>query len=533
MTVRLNAEANEAEYTLERYHAVGTVMPNDQAYGKITGQAKYIDDIQTPGMLHVKLKHSTVAHAYIRAVHTEKAEALDGVIKVYSCRNTDMPLFDRGQVQPWEEVPDQEPLFTDHVRFFGERVAAVAAVTPEIAQKACDLIEVEYEPLPAALTMDEAEKPDAPLLHPDGNVYEAESVDVGDYDAIEGAIVTRSHLECGRMTHLIMEPEGCRARYDRSEQTLTVWTPCQSVFGVRNTVASLLNLPSSRVRVVKMLMGGSFGVRQEAVLEPVTAYIAYDLKADVKLIYTREEQTVNTLMKHSLTADVESKVTTEGKILGLSLTYRLDAGAYLTISRSYCGRIGHKSGKVYDIPNVRYRGRAICTNTPVNGSFRSWGSNELCIGLEKHWNKVAKSLGIDPVAFRLMNVHKPYETDRVNEITVGNSHFEEVIEKGRDSFDWDRRRKLCQEKNERRGRYRYGMGVSVISHTSSFYPGIAEMAISTVRLQEDGSLLIHATVHDHGCGTVLAVKKIASEVTGIGVEKIMFREADTQNDPYD
>ena len=474
---------------MEKYKVIGKELSNDQAYGKVTGRVRYCSDMQSLGMLHMRLKAGTVAHGIIRRVDAEKALALPGVAAVYSCENTPDICYDR--------------------------------------------VTVEYEELPAAISVEEAAALEALPLHGDGNVYEVPSFEYGDFETARGEFFHESRSHIGRMTHLAMETQSCRAAYDASSDKLTIWSGCQSVFGVRSTVAQYLGMPYARVRVIKAPMGGSFGVRQETLLEPLTAYAARMLEADVKLVYTREEQIVNTMMKHSLDGTVKSRIRKDGTIEGLSMSCTLDAGAYLTVSRGYASTIGEKIAKVYRMPNIHFDARVVCTNTPINGSFRSWGSCEEALLLENHWNMVCREMGMDPVEFRLKNILYPYETEVVHKIPVGNVHFQECLLKGREVFCWEERKEACKKRNREQRRYRYGIGMALASHTSSFYPYRVDVASAAARIQEDGSLIIHVGIHDHGCGTVMAMKKIASEIMEIGLEKIELNEADTQNSLYD
>ena len=494
---------------MEKYKVIGKELSNDQAYGKVTGRVRYCSDMQSLGMLHMRLKAGTVAHGIIRRVDAEKALALPGVAAVYSCENTPDICYDRGRVEAWENVPNQEKLFDRHVRFLGERVAAVVADSKETAAKACELITVEYEELPAAISVEEAAALEALPLHGDGNVYEVPSFEYGDFETARGEFFHESRSHIGRMTHLAMETQSCRAAYDASSDKLTIWSGCQSVFGVRSTVAQYLGMPYARVRVIKAPMGGSFGVRQETLLEPLTAYAARMLEADVKLVYTREEQIVNTMMKHSLDGTVKSRIRKDGTIEGLSMSCTLDAGAYLTVSRGYASTIGEKIAKVYRMPNIHFDARVVCTNTPINGSFRSWGSCEEALLLENHWNMVCREMGMDPVEFRLKNILYPYETEVVHKIPVGNVHFQECLLKGREVFCWEERKEACKKRNREQRRYRYGIGMALASHTSSFYPYRVDVASAAARIQEDGSLIIHVGIHDHGCGTVMAMKTVS------------------------
>lgn len=512
---------------------VGKSLSNADVYGKVTGSLEYCKDMQGGQTLYMALKHSDIAHGLIQTIDCAKAKEVPGVVKIYTWENTPDTLYDRGRVAHYEQMPNQERLFDAHVRFWGERVAAVVAVSQEAACRAVDLIQVTYQTLPGAITADEAEAPQAPKIHPEGNVYTAPVQDRGDYSSLKEGEIFKTYTHIGRMTHLSMETSCTLARYDKGTGRLTVYTGCQTVFGIRSTLADFLGMPYSKVRVVKAPMGGSFGCKQETLTEPLAAYAARDLKAEVLLSYTREEQIQNTMLKHSLDEWVESRITKEGKLLGLSFKVRLDSGAYQTVSPSYCRTIGGKLGKVYNIPHIHFEGKAVCTNTPVNGSFRSWGSCEAAMGLETHMNQAAEKLGIDPVEFRLRNVLEPYAPEKMHHTHVGNVHFRECLTKGAEKFDWTRRRQECEKRNKAGGRYRYGSGMALYSHTSSFYPYQTDVATAIARLQEDGTVIIHVGIHDHGCGTVMAMKKIAAEILEIDLEKVEVFEADTQVTMYD
>ncbi len=516
----------------KEYRYIGNKLSNDKVYGKVTGSERYCGDLQSIGMLYMKLKPSTVAHGYIKNIDTSEAEKIEGVMAVYTHLNSPEKKFDRGRVGSTENAFYQESLFDRHIRFMGEREAGVVAVSEEIAEYACRKINVEYEELPAVLTVEDALKETAVKVHEEGNVCNVQDINRGDYEACPANICNKSKTHAGRITHLTMETHASRAFFDKSNGKLTIWSPCQTVFGIRSTIADFLNMPYSKVRVIKCTMGGSFGCKQETLLEPLTAFAAKDLKADVRLVYTREEQIINTMLKHSFDITVESKIHDDGIIEGLSVSAVLDSGAYQTISPSYVHTIGVKLGKVYRVPNIHYEGKAVCTNTPVNGSFRSWGSGEIALALENHLNMVAEEMGIDPVEFRLVNVKNEYETDIIQNVSVGNAHFKSCLIQGRDAFEWERRRKDCKEKNKNL-RFRYGVGMAVSSHTSSFYPYMVDMANAAVRLQDDGSLIVNAGVHDHGCGTVMAMKKIAAEVMEIDIENIELIEADSEVSLYD
>lgn len=518
-------QKNEFQY-------IGKELSNDQAYGKVTGSVKYCADMQSIGMLHMKLKPSAVAHGYIKNIDVSEAEKIEGVKAIYTYLNTPDTKYDRGRVANYENAPYQEKLFDKHIRFMGERVAAVVAVSEEAAEYACSKIIVEYDELQSVITVEDSLINDDVKIHEEGNICVVPEINRGDYENCTAKNIHKSKTHMGRMTHLTMETHASRALYEKATGKLIIWSPCQTAFGIRSTIADFLNMPYSKVRVIKSVMGGSFGCKQETILEPLTAYAAKDLKADVKLVFTREEQIINTMLKHNADITIESKIHENGKIEGISVYAILDSGAYQTISPSYASTMGGKLGKVYRIPNLHYEGKTVCTNTPVNGSFRSWGSCEMALAVENHMNMVAKEMGIDPVEFRLINVMNEFEMDIVKRVPIGNAHFKKCLTEGRDAFEWEIRKEKLKEKNKNI-RYRYGIGMAVSSHTSSFYPYMVDSANAFARLQDDGSLIVNVAIHDHGCGTVMAMKKIAAEVMEMDLGLIEVKEADTETSLYD
>lgn len=192
---------------LKEFNVIGKELSNDQAYGKVTGRLHYCGDEKTQGMLYMRLKAGGVSHGIIRSIDVSRAEQLPGVRAVYTCENTPDRLYDRGRVGPWETVPNQERLFDRHVRYMGERVAAVVAVSEEIADRACRLIEVEYEPLPFVVSVEEAERDGAPKIHADGNVYQCAPFHCGNYSFVSDVVCHSSRSHIGRMTHLAMETQ--------------------------------------------------------------------------------------------------------------------------------------------------------------------------------------------------------------------------------------------------------------------------------------------------------------------------------------
>jgi xanthine dehydrogenase molybdenum-binding subunit len=486
--------------------------------------------MQAHGMLHLKILRSRVAHARINRICTARAEALPGVIKVLTFANTPQAPYDRGRVNNKEAACDQETLFSGLVRFVGDRIAGVVAQTAEIAQAACGLIEYDYEELPAAFDPQRV-LDGAVSIHGGQDILEAKPLRCGDFAALkaERGFCSTAHLQ--RVTHVAMEPHAAVAQYRPEQGKLTVWTPCQSVFGIRNTLAGIFSLPLNRIRVIKTTMGGSFGSKQETLLEPLAAAAALAVGGTVKLVFSREEVIAGTMLKHPMDFTLNSKFSADGRCLGLDFKVIADAGAYQTVSVGYLNNLGDKLGKVYNIPHVDYQGRSVCTNTPVSGSYRSWSGSEAAYALENHFNQAAAELEIDPVILRLKNIVAPRGLNRLSGQQLGNVRLEDCLRRGSEAFAWLARRAACAAQPP--GRYRRGVGMALGSHTSGFFPKQSDMAAAILKMQDDGSVLAEMALHDHGCGTITALSKIIAEELSLPLELVSLNEADTDRSLYD
>ena len=514
------------------YRYIGKDTIIHDAVGKATGSLKYCGDIQDQNMLHMKLLMSPIAHGRIIKIDSSEAEKLPGVVSVLTHYNTPDRKFDRGRVLAYEDVLYQESLFTDRVRFAGERVAAVIAETTDIASEAIQKIKVEYEELHHAITVEEALKPESEKINKDGNCYELDFAQIGNYKKTEYDLEMSSNISIQRVTHLAMETHSCVAYYDNTNNKLTIYSPCQSVFAIRSTIADLLDMPYVKVRVVKTTMGGSFGCKQETMLEPLAAYAAKLTGRPVKLVYSREEVIKCTVLKHPMKINIESKVEKDGKINGLKIDATLDAGAYATISPGYAHAMRMKLNRAYDIDNLDYHARIVLTNTPCSGSFRSWSTPELYSALENHINLLADKMNLDPVELRLKNIMKPNSVDRLSKESLGEVRLAECLLQGREAFLWQERRgRLVREIQTTR--FRKGIGVALAAHVNGFYPKKSDLAALSLRLQEDGSVGANICIHDHGCGTVTLFRNLIGEVLDIDTSLIDIAEGDTDKNLYD
>jgi len=517
----------------DKFKYVGHTFPIQNAMEKATGEEKYTGDLAWPNMLHAKLLLSPVAHGRIKRIDMEKVKNLPGVTGVFSCLNSPRRKFNRYITYPGQEeyCPLDQNIFTDRVRFMGDVVAAVVAVDYDTAKEAVNLIDVEYEELPVIATMEEALKPEGYKVHPEGNVLAEHKIEVGSRDRVgEDNLLIESSVCTQKVHHAAMENHVCIARFDSSGQ-LTIWTPCQGAFGVRTVVADFLGLKYSMVRVIKMTMGGSFGGKQEAILELITAFLAKEMKASVKLQFERWESMLATMTRPATQTKLQTRVTPKGDLLACRLWSTLDAGAYATCSTDYALALANKICRLYRIPYYYHEAKAVYTNTPISGGTRGWGSPEIFTALEIHMDQAAKTLGLNPVDLRLKNLVHPEDQDPVFKMSLGNARVIECLEKGARKFNWYQK----YQKPKDRGRFRRGVGVACAAHVNGMYGDgdFPEFSMMTLSLNEDGSLILNTAVHDLGCGAVMSMKQIVAEALDIHPDFVTVLEADTSSSPYD
>lgn len=513
------------------YTYIGIDAAVSDAAAKADGSLQYAADLQLPQMLHMKLLLSPVAHGIVRKIDTAAAAAMPGVRAILTWENTPAVRYNRGRVRATEKRPDQETLFTRHVRFVGDRIGAVVADTLEIAEQACRAIRLEIQPLDIVSTPEQAMQPQAASLHEEGNVIAPPPVEIGNYADASGTEFYH-HSTAQRVCHTAMEPHCVVASYQPGRDRMHIWTPTQSVFGVRSAVATILQMSMSHIRVIKTPMGGSFGCKQEMILEPLAACAAKMLGSPVKLQLSRREVMLCTIVRHPLDGQVWAKFSADQKIQALRLHCVLDAGAYQTNTPAYAAAISAQMGRLYDIPNLSYQSCSVCTNNPVSGSYRGWGSPEAALVLENTINAAARKFGWDPIALRLANILPPHSRSRLNGCSLGDIRLRDVLETGRKRFGWQQRRARLAAQ-DRSGRYLRGIGMALGAHTSGYYPLKADWGAVNLKMEEDGSVHVNCSLHDHGCGTITAFTKIVAEILSMPPHMIDIPEADTAYNALD
>ena len=514
-----------------------------------TGQPVFTLDVDLPGAAVGKVLRSPYAHAEIVRIDTKKAEELPGVLCILHYGNVPRtPYTTAGQGWP-EPSPYDSFLFDKKVRFVGDRVAAVAAISEEIADEALRLIEVEYRELPAVLDPEEATAPGAPVIHdeedargihdPERNIAAAIDIRVGEIERgfSESDVVVETTCEFPYVQHVPLEPH-CVIAYLDEEDRLVIRSATQVPFHVRRIVARALGLPLSRIRVVKPRIGGGFGTKQEIILEDVAAALALRIRRPVVMKYTRAEEFTSARTRHPMKVRVKLGAKKDGRIHAIEMDVLSNTGAYGTHSLTVLSNVGSKTLPLYNkAPHLWFHGKAVYTNLPVAGAYRGYGATQGYFALEVAIDELAEKLGIDPLELRLKNHIRAGESspifEKIGEGREGKAQvvkscaLEECIQEGAKRIGWHEKR----GKRLRDGPWVHGVGMAIAMQGSGITD--IDMAAATVVMNEDGTfrLLVGATDLGTGSDTILA--QIAAETLGVPVGAISVYSSDTDFTPFD
>ena len=361
------------------------------------GQTQYIDDLAFPGMLHARIKRAGIASARIVRIDTSAAEAMPGVMAVLTGR--DIPVNSFGP-----SLQDQPVLAAERVCHAGDGVAAVAAVTEQIAQDALDRVTVEYEPLPAVLDPLAAMREDAPKVHPAGNIYATKVIRKGDLERgfAESDRVFEGRYRTQMVEHAALEPHAAIAAWDPNGR-VTVWCTIGRITLARADLARTLKIPMNRIRMIGTIVGGNFGGKNEITQEPVLALLSKKTGRPVKGVYTRGEEFTATTTRHPFIMDYRTGVTKDGRILARKVRLVLDGGAYCSWSETTLGKAAILAAGPYQIANVLVEAHVVYTNKTMTGAMRGFGAPQVCFAYESQMDEIAQALGLDPLEIRLRN----------------------------------------------------------------------------------------------------------------------------------
>ena len=499
---------------------VGKDVPRNDAVPKVTGAAQYVADLHLPGMLHAAVLRSPHPHARIVSIDTRAAAAMPGVKAVITGVDTAR--------RKWGAFrPDLYPLALDKVRYVGDEVAAVAAVDAAMARAAVDRIVVEYEILPAALSLDDALAPGAPLVHDDapGNVAHHFSFERGDVDAAFKAsdVVVEGTWESVRQWHTALETIGCVASW--SEGRVTMWCNTQTAWLARGRYATALGVPESHVRVIQTEVGGGFGGKSgDDNASVICAILARKCGRPVKLLHTREEEFLATHPRMPMRYWVRLGFTRNGRVRAKEIKTLADNGAYTGKSQAILGAATVRHDALYKYPAARADSTLVYTNLVPTGAFRGFGNPSADWAVEQAWDLAAEKLGIDIVELLRINAVEPGDVSPHNH-RITSCELRQCIDKAAALIGWEDKRKA---RKPNRG---LGMGCSVhVNGRRSFGDWDGSSAI--VRINEDGRATVITGEGEIGQGNLTVLRQIAAETIGLPYEDVDVTRPDTDVQPH-
>ncbi len=517
---------------MNAFSVIGKSIAMVDAAGKTTGAGKYTDDLILPGMLVGKILHSPYPHARITHIDVSRAKALDGVVAVVT--GADAP-------NPYGILPvghDETALAVEKVRYVGDHVACVAAISEEIAENAVELIDVEYEPLPAYFDPEDSMKAESDLIHENRphNIEKDYHHVFGDLDKgfAEATYIAEGRYIANEVTHAAMEPHSTLANFELDPHTgklgrLTVWSSTQVPYYLQHKLSLVLEMPMSQIRVIKPLVGGGFGGKSEIIpLEIIAAVAARAARAPVKITYTREEVFWAHRGRPRTIIDLKTGVKNDGRMTAVACKVIQDGGAYCSYGVVTILYSGALLGALYDIPNIRYDGYRVLTNKPACGAMRGHGTVNVRFAFESQMDEIAAKLNLDPAEVRRVNLLKP-PTVTVNGLRVLSYGLPECIDQVVARSGW----------KERKGKLPKGRGLGVAC--SHYVSGAAnsiirsDMPHSTVniKIDRDGGVVVYTGASEIGQGSDTMTAQVVAEVLGCEIARVKVVAADTDLTPID
>jgi len=520
----------------EEFEYIGKRIPRIESIPKATGSIKYLDDMTLPGMLYGKFLRSPHPHARVVKIDVSKAESLPGVKLILT------PDDIIGKIPCLGAFPPRtKHALEREVRYVGDEVVAVAAVDEETAEKAVGLIDVEYEELPVVLDPEEAMKPGALQLHKGtkNNIADQKSTRIGDVEKAfkEADYVVKDRFQTSKQAHVCLETHGCLSSYDPSSGKLTHWAGTQGVHNIRFQLAGVLNMPSSKVRVIcPEAIGGGFGAKYEVFSWDVcAALMSMRLRRPVKMVLSREEVFMSTTTRHPFTRESEIGLKKDGTIVAWKEKVIMDVGAYNTNS-PWVALVSHIFTPVpFKIPNVWIDSYAVYTNKSISAGFRGFGIPQAGFARESLIDIAAEKMGIDRVELRLRNIIKPENLPCTTSsgLIVRSCGIEEAISRATDAVGWGKKKPNT------------GVGLACGLHATSaktggkmqpfFGPPVvadSDFGSAVVDMAPDGTAIVRTGASDIGQGIYTALAQIAAEELGIPLENVTVVGADSEITPF-
>ncbi len=511
---------------MAKYKRIGKRIKRIDARPKVEGSLKYPSDLYVENMVWGRVLRAKYPHAVIKSIDTSKAEKLPGVVAVLTHKDVD------GINRFGIERQDQPVLCEDRVRYVGDAVALVGAETKEIAEKALDLIEVDYEPLPLLDDPHEALKKGAVELHEGGNVVHELHFARGDVanGFSKADIVVENTYKTQMMDHVFLEAEAGLAYVD-DNGVLTVHSCGQYAFRDQTQVARALNYPEEKIRMIEPYTGGAFGGKDEVTVQILLGLLALKTKRPSKIWFSREEHFISCTHRHPVEIRMKTGVTKAGKLVAHEVWALQDGGAYASLSGPVlCLVVEHCCGP-YLVPNLKVDGWAVYTNNGMSGAFRGFGATQAHFAMGSQMSILADKLGMDQLEFRIKNVMRTGDTFGIGEDITMAFGADKALEKAMAHPLWKERDKIKAEVDDGGQKSRWkkrGVGVACAFQGSGLGKGLPDYAATTIELKKDGSFDLFQGTVEIGQGSYTGMAQVAAEILDIPMEKINFIGADTK-----
>lgn len=525
------------------FSVVGKALPKVDGLAKCSGQTKYADDLSLPRMIYGKLLRSPHAHAKILSIDISKALALPNVFAVITGR--DLPV--KFGIMPSSQ--DEHALAIDKVRYVGDPVAAVAAADEETAERACELIEVQYEKLPAIMTIEDALKEQNVRIHEDfgagGNLHKVVALEFGDTEkGFQEAEYIREDLFFYQgSTHLPMEQHSCLAQYD-PDGKLTLWSSTQTPHYVHRALAKVLEMPESRIRVIATPVGGGFGGKDDPFSHEIcAAKLAMLTGRPVKITLTRDEVFYTHRGRHPVLMWVKTGVKRDGRITAMHFRSFLDGGAHGSYGVASTYYTGALQPVTYKIPHYKFEAVRVFTNKPPCGPKRAHGTPQPRYALEIHIDKLAEDLGLDPVEIRKRNLTGPNHVT-VNWLKINSNGVRECLERVVEASGYQKKRSAHHPhpapspwQGEGRGEGRRGVGLAISTYICGaglpIYWNDMPQSEVHIKIDRTGRVTAFSGAIDIGQGSNTMLATFVAEVLGLQPSEIALVTADTDLTPID
>jgi CO/xanthine dehydrogenase Mo-binding subunit len=502
---------------------IGASVPRKEGRDKVTGRARYVDDLTMPGLLHGATVRSKIPRGKIRQITFSPGVDWHEFVVVTA---KDIP----GKNCIALILEDQPCLADGAVNHPEEPILLLAHPDRHQLWKAVDAVSIEYEPLPAIFTMQESEQK-TQIIWGGDNIFKTFLVEKGSLDGIweKAAHIVEGEYFTGAQEQLYIENNGMIASYD-GETGVTVWGSLQCPYYVHKALMAVFALPEEKVRVVQMETGGAFGGKEEypSMIAAHAALLAMKAKRPVKIVYDRAEDMVATTKRHPSRTRHRTAVDADGKILGGEIEVSMDGGAYATLSSVVLSRGTIHAGGPYYWPNVVIRTQAVATNAPPHGAFRGFGAPQTLFAMERHMDRIAQVVGVSPVEIRKRNFLQPGMTTTTDQVIRETIDLKQLLDRAVELAHYHEKKRRFAVQN-RAGNLRKGIGIASFLHGAGF-TGSGERYLNSLVGVEglaDGSVRVLVSSAEFGQGTNTVLCQIAAETLRVPYENVGIAQPDT------